>query len=78
MAIQKTLTCSHDLISPMAFDNRVGTHQFFTATPGWGYTAQVNECFAKQHYPPGFVRWETVRTGGMDHTPAWQSIPISE
>lgn len=62
----------------MSFDNRVGTHQFFAPTPGWGYVPQVNECFAKQHYPPGFVSWETIRTGGMDHIPSWKCIPVSE
>jgi hypothetical protein len=57
----------------MAFDDRVGTHKFHEPTPGWGYLAQVNECFAKQHIT---ISWESTRIAGDDHLPQFRCTPI--
>jgi hypothetical protein len=59
----------------MPFEDREGGYVFYAPTPGWGYVAQLNECFAKQGIP---FRWETLRIGGDDHLPQFRSVPIRE
>lgn len=56
----------------VAFEDRVGAHQFQHNAPGWGYLAQLHEWASKEHKP---LEWVVNRVGGNAHQPEFEAYP---